>query len=77
MTLGGDGIIHETVNGLLTRPDWRAVSRIPLAFLPGGTSDGLVTSIMRSSGLEPSIDNAIYAAIKGKFLNLCQVSRNT
>ncbi len=66
VTLGGDGIIHETVNGLLTRPDWRAVSRIPLTFLPGGTSDGLVTSILRACGLEPSLDNALYVAIKGK-----------
>ena len=66
MTLGGDGIIHETVNGLLTRPDWRAVSRVPLAFLPGGTSDGLIASIIRSCGLEHSLDNAIYLAIKGQ-----------
>ena len=53
------------MNGLLTRSDWRAVSRIPLVFLPGGTSDGLVASILRSCGLEHSLANAIYLAIKG------------
>lgn len=36
VTVGGDGTIHEAVNGLLTRQDGR---RIPLGFLPNGSGD--------------------------------------
>ena len=58
-------MIHETVNGLLTRSDWRIVSKLPLGFLPGGTSDALVTNLLASAGMKYSLDNSIYLLIKG------------
>lgn len=39
---GGDGTVHEVVNGMLMREDKR---RIPLAFLPNGSGDDLCSSI--------------------------------
>ncbi|KAJ3400707.1 Sphingosine kinase 2, partial [Chytridiales sp. JEL 0842] len=33
---GGDGVFHELVNGLLTRPDWEKATKIPLTVIPAG-----------------------------------------
>ncbi|KAI9327510.1 hypothetical protein DFJ73DRAFT_137889 [Zopfochytrium polystomum] len=38
---GGDGLAHEVVNGLLTRPDWAKASKIPIALIPTGSSNKL------------------------------------
>eukprot|EP00667_Euglena_gracilis_P026093 EG_transcript_31134 len=38
--LGGDGSIHEAINGLLARPDG---ARVPLALVPCGTGNSFVT----------------------------------
>jgi sphingosine kinase len=36
VTVGGDGILYEVLNGLLQRKDWNKVRRIPLGPIPGG-----------------------------------------
>ncbi|KAI8844736.1 hypothetical protein BC829DRAFT_284201 [Chytridium lagenaria] len=33
---GGDGIVHEVVNGILTRSDWDVASKIPIIIIPAG-----------------------------------------
>ena len=48
VTVSGDGLIHEVVNGLMQRED--ELESLPLlGFLPGGTSDGLVKSVLSVS----------------------------
>jgi len=38
-TVGGDGILNEVINGLMTREDWRDVIDIPVAPVAGGTGN--------------------------------------
>ena len=36
VAVGGDGSIHEVINGMLRRPDQK---RLPIAFIPNGTGN--------------------------------------
>ena len=36
IAVGGDGTLHEVVNGLMTRADGR---RVPIAFIPNGSGN--------------------------------------
>jgi sphingosine kinase len=38
VTVSGDGLMHELVNGLLDRDDWLDASLIPLGIIPAGLS---------------------------------------
>lgn len=42
--VGGDGTVFEGLQGLLSRPDWEAARRLPLAHVPGGSGNGLAHS---------------------------------
>jgi diacylglycerol kinase family enzyme len=55
VTVSGDGLFHELINGLLTRSDWREACKIPIGFIPGGTSNAL--------GKNLDIPNAILATL--------------
>mmetsp|Transcript_8234 Transcript_8234/g.6137 ORF Transcript_8234/g.6137 Transcript_8234/m.6137 type:complete len:113 (+) Transcript_8234:542-880(+) len=47
VTVSGDGLIHEVVNGIFRRSDWlQLLSKMTLGFIPGGTSNGLAKSLM-------------------------------
>eukprot|EP00741_Cyanophora_paradoxa_P018096 tig00021037_g17472.t1 len=45
LTVGGDGILHELLNGLLARPDWASAVTVPLLPVPAGTGNGLAHSL--------------------------------
>lgn len=47
--IGGDGTIHEVINGLLQRPDPLAT---PLGLIPGGTGNSLVLHLGYGAPLE-------------------------
>jgi diacylglycerol kinase family enzyme len=36
-TVSGDGLVHEVINGLLTRPDWEECRKIPIGMVAAGT----------------------------------------
>lgn len=55
--IGGDGTIHEVVNGMMYRKDKR---RLPLAFLPNGTGNDLCLSLSLNS-----IDSGLKYIAKG------------
>eukprot|EP01006_Ploeotia_vitrea_P000926 TRINITY_DN103910_c0_g1_i1.p1 TRINITY_DN103910_c0_g1~~TRINITY_DN103910_c0_g1_i1.p1 ORF type:complete len:507 (-),score=43.03 TRINITY_DN103910_c0_g1_i1:146-1666(-) len=44
-TCSGDGLVHEMLNGLLTRPDWDNARKLPLALIPGGSGNGVAYSL--------------------------------
>jgi len=48
--LGGDGSIHEVLNGMCRRPDGQ---RLPLALVPCGTGNAFVTDFKAGSKLSP------------------------
>ncbi|KAJ2551078.1 hypothetical protein EV175_003826 [Coemansia sp. RSA 1933] len=45
LTVSGDGLLHEVLNGLLKRKDWSKYKNIPLGVIPTGTGNGLAKSI--------------------------------
>ena len=65
-TIGGDGILCEVVTGISERSDGEQVFKtVPLLPIPGGSSNGLVKSMLFESGMEYSITNAIFLCLKG------------
>ena len=50
ITVSGDGLIHEVVNGLCLRADWKEFKEtISIGFIPGGTGNGLCKSVLFTS----------------------------
>lgn len=47
VAVGGDGTVHEVVNGMLTRPDGRT---IPLGFMPCGSGDDFCAGLGLDKG---------------------------
>jgi diacylglycerol kinase family enzyme len=46
VTVSGDGLLHEAINGLAMRPDWRrALSATPVGVIPAGSGNGLAAAI--------------------------------
>lgn len=67
VTVSGDGLIHEVVNGLYRRSDClQLMSSLSLGFIPGGTANGLVKAVLDYSGEEFSVENAAFIASKGR-----------
>ncbi|KAI9202839.1 ATP-NAD kinase-like domain-containing protein [Polychytrium aggregatum] len=46
VTVSGDGLFHEVVEGLFDRPDWQEVAtKLPLGYIGAGTSNGMSSNI--------------------------------
>lgn len=60
-TISGDGVFHELLNGLLTRPDWKVASQLPIGCIGAGSSN----AINKNFDL-PSHSAATLAVLKGK-----------
>ncbi|KAF8926886.1 hypothetical protein BGZ58_010840, partial [Dissophora ornata] len=43
--VSGDGVLHEIINGLLSRPDWDQARRLPIAIIPAGSGNAIATSV--------------------------------
>ncbi|KAJ3033346.1 hypothetical protein HDV00_006480 [Rhizophlyctis rosea] len=61
LTLSGDGVFHEVVNGLLTRPDWEEARKLPVGFIGGGSANAMSRNI---DALTPEL--AALAVIQGE-----------
>mmetsp|Transcript_46465 Transcript_46465/g.118600 ORF Transcript_46465/g.118600 Transcript_46465/m.118600 type:complete len:508 (+) Transcript_46465:317-1840(+) len=57
---GGDGTMHEVLQGLLGRPDWASVAKVPLAQMPSGSGNALCASLRISDPV-----HAAFVIIKG------------
>jgi sphingosine kinase len=67
ITVGGDGILFEVINGLYSREDVRSSrAPIPVFPIPGGTGNGLAKSILYDINEDFSPTTAAFVAIKGK-----------
>lgn len=44
VVVGGDGLLHECVNGLLSRSNWRETAGVPIGIVPAGTSNAVAKS---------------------------------
>ncbi|KAG0286942.1 hypothetical protein BGZ98_004868, partial [Dissophora globulifera] len=63
--VSGDGVLHEVINGLLTRPDWDRARRLPIAIIPAGSGNAIATS---TGMLSPIV--ATLALIRGSTAKL-------
>merc|ERR1711953_35725 len=45
VTISGDGLFHEVLNGIFERDDWMEACKLPLGVIPGGTGNGLARTI--------------------------------
>ena len=51
VTISGDGLIHEVVNGIMRRQDYKEfLEKVTIGFIPGGTANGLVKSVLDEGG---------------------------
>lgn len=67
LTVGGDGILFEVVNGLYMREDYKTMAHpTPVVPIPGGTGNGLAKSILYDCDEDFSPLTATFVAIKGK-----------
>lgn len=66
VTVSGDGVIHEVMNGFLQRPDAReAMKSVSLGIIPGGTGNALIISLLgEKRGFDPCY--TALQVIKGK-----------
>ena len=37
--MGGDGTVHEIINGLMSRADWRSAIKMPICPIPCGSGE--------------------------------------
>ena len=64
-SVGGDGLAHEIVNGLLNRKD--KLTHLPyIGFLQGGSSDAMLKAILHECNEDLSFENAIFMIGKGQ-----------
>lgn len=50
VTLSGDGLLYEVLNGLLHRPDWEEAVKMPLGILPCGSGNALAGAVNQHGG---------------------------
>ncbi|KAI8636263.1 ATP-NAD kinase-like domain-containing protein [Parasitella parasitica] len=76
VTVSGDGLIHEVINGFLQRPNAReAIKKVSLGIIPAGTSNSLSISMSGEKLGFDATHNALQV-IKGRplALDLCSVT---
>ena len=67
MTVSGDGLIHEVIQGAMYRPDQEQFMKsIVFGFIPAGTANGLHTSIVHTYNENIGIHSAAFAIAKGR-----------
>ena len=62
--VGGDGTVHELVNGLASRADAERAMRLPIAPVPTGSGNGMAVSL-QGAGDNFNVPLACLAAVKG------------
>ncbi|KAK3839794.1 MAG: ATP-NAD kinase-like domain-containing protein [Linnemannia gamsii] len=45
VVVSGDGVLHEVINGLLSRPDWDQARKTSIGIIPAGSGNAIGTSI--------------------------------
>ncbi|XP_018666860.2 sphingosine kinase 1 isoform X1 [Ciona intestinalis] len=47
--VSGDGLVHEVINGLMERRDWKTAIKTPIGIVPGGSGNALAASVIYAS----------------------------
>nr|KAI8766953.1 sphingosine kinase 2-like isoform X2 [Biomphalaria glabrata] len=64
--VSGDGLIFETINGIMQRDDWASSINVPIGCLPGGSGNALCCSINYAAGepLDPMVLHSTFILAK-------------
>lgn len=46
ISVSGDGMLHELINGIMKRDDWHKATKVPIGVIPCGTGNALASSLM-------------------------------
>ncbi|KAG0197617.1 hypothetical protein BGX28_008870 [Mortierella sp. GBA30] len=65
LVVSGDGVLHEVINGLLSRPDWDYARRLPIGIIPAGSGNAIATSLGTRNTFVATL-----AAIRGRTTKL-------
>ncbi|KAI1302144.1 sphinganine kinase lcb4 [Mortierella claussenii] len=76
VSVSGDGVIHEVINGLMERPDAIIAHKLPLGAIPGGSGNALSYSLLGEDH-GSHVANAVLGVIKGRAMpvDLCSVTQ--
>ncbi|KAF9093752.1 sphinganine kinase lcb4 [Mortierella sp. AM989] len=76
VSVSGDGVLHEVINGLMERPDAAIAHKLPLGAIPGGSGNALSFSLLGEDH-GSHVGNAVLGIIKGKAMpvDLCSVTQ--
>ncbi|XP_069857140.1 sphingosine kinase 2 [Dipodomys merriami] len=55
VTVSGDGLLYEVLNGLLDRPDWKEAVKMPVGVLPCGSGNALAGALNQFGGFQPAM----------------------
>jgi len=50
VVVSGDGVVHQVLNALISRKDWKTAVKIPVSQIPAGSANGLSSSIAFLNG---------------------------
>lgn len=75
VSVGGDGLLYELLEGFMSRPDWRQAVTMVLGVVPGGTGNGLAFSILHAHGEAMDCESMAFLIAKGQAssMDLCSV----
>ncbi|XP_032870213.1 LOW QUALITY PROTEIN: sphingosine kinase 2-like [Amblyraja radiata] len=54
VVVSGDGLLHEVINGLMSRADWKAAMKLPLGIIPAGSGNALAAAVNHNAGFRMS-----------------------
>jgi len=64
--VSGDGLVHEVLNGLATRPDKERAFTVPIGHIMGGSGNALAHNILLAAGEHNGVFEAAFLIAKGK-----------
>ena len=77
VSVSGDGMLNEILNGLLARDDWRKALAIPLCALPAGSGNALAAAVLHASGERYGFLEAMVVLLTGRPVPLDVLSLTT
>ncbi|PZD71749.1 Diacylglycerol kinase [Acaryochloris thomasi RCC1774] len=78
VVVGGDGTVHDVINGLMQRSDAATAIQTPIGVIPAGTGNGLCQSLLAQAGEPYDVMSAGFAIAKGhpQPLDILQVQQD-
>lgn len=78
VTVSGDGLPHEVVNGIFSRKDKDdIIPHVALGVLPGGSGNALINSILHDIKEPKTIETAAYQICKGSIKKMDLIHMQT